>query len=594
MKRTGFQTRDVPRFDRSFFRSADPITRIGEGELGGKARGLVQIGELLAERFDAAKFPGVEVYVPRMVVIATGVFDAFMERNGLAEIAFSDRPDEYIAEAFQRAELPTEILGDLRALAEEARTPFAVRSSSLLEDALFRPFAGVYGTKMLPNNAPDADTRFRRLVEAIKLVWASTFFSGAKAYIRATDHTSADEKMAVIVQEVVGRRHGDRFYPDVSGVGRSYNFFPASGSAPADGVVNLALGLGKTIVDGGVSWIYTPTRPKAPMPFNSARDVMRLTQLDFWAVNMGPPPEYNPIAESEYLVRADLAAADYDDTLAAVASTYDAQRDRFLPGTARPGPRVVNFAPLLAYGSLPFNETLRELLALSEQALDCAVEIEFAADLEDGGRAGARLGFLQLRPMLVSEQAVEIDDEELRGEGLLLASDRAIGNGVIDSLRDVVYVRPGPFEARLTREIAAELATINRALAEENRRYLLLGFGRWGSSDPWLGIPVEWGHISGAGVIVESTLPDMNVEPSQGAHFFHNLVAFEVPYLCVAHDDGGGERSRSIDWDWLDRQPAVTETRLVRHVRLDQPLRVKVDGRSGRGAVWRDGERQST
>jgi hypothetical protein len=594
MKRTGFQQKDVPPFDRNFFRSADPLTRIGEGELGGKARGLVQIGELLATRFDAAKFPGVEVYVPRMVVIATDVFDAFIERNGLAETAFSDLPDEYIAEAFQRAELPTEILGDLRALAEEARTPFAVRSSSLLEDALFRPFAGVYGTKMVPNNAPDADTRFRRLVEAIKLVYASTYFNGAKAYIRATDRTSADEKMAVIVQEVVGRRHGDRFYPDVSGVGRSYNFFPASGSAPADGVVNLALGLGKTIVDGGVSWIYTPTRPKAPMPFNSARDVMRLTQLEFWAVNMGRPPEYNPIAESEYLVQADLAAADYDDTLSAVASTYDAQRDRFLPGTARPGPRVVDFAPLLAYGSLPFNEALRELLALSEQALDRAVEIEFAVDLENGGRSGARLGFLQLRPMLVSEQAVDIGDEELRGEGLLLASDRAIGNGVIESLCDIVYVRPGPFEARLTREIAAELATINRALAEENRRYLLLGFGRWGSSDPWLGIPVEWGHIAGAGVIVESTLPDMNVEPSQGAHFFHNLISFEVPYLCVPHEDPGGERSRAIDWDWLDRQPAETETRLVRHVRLERPLRVKVDGRSGRGAVWRAGEVQGS
>ncbi len=585
MKPAGFGQQDVPLFDRSFFRSPVPITRIGNGELGGKASGLMLIRDMLASSFDAENFSGIEVYVPKMVVITTDVFDAFMERNGLLETAFSDLADDHMAETFQRAELPTEILGDLRALAEEAHTPLAIRSSSLLEDELFRPFAGVYETKMLPNNQPDVDTRFRKLVEAIKFVYASTYFNSAKSYIRATDRTSADEKMAIIIQEVVGRRHDERFYPDVSGVGRSYNFFPASGSTPKDGVVNLALGLGKTIVDGGASWIYTPTRPKAPMPFNSVRDILKLTQLAFWAVNMGPPPAYNPIAETEYLIQADLAAANYDDTLSAVASTYDANRDRFLPGTARPGPRVIDFAPLLAYGSIPFNEVIRELLSISEKALKVAVEMEFAVDLSD--IAHARLGFLQLRPMLVSEKEVEITDEELATAGALLASNRAIGNGTLDTIRDIVYVRPEPFEARLTPRIAAELETVNRTLLEENRPYLLLGFGRWGSSDPWLGIPVEWGQISGAGVIVESTLPDMNVEPSQGAHFFHNLISFEVPYLCVTHDTTGDVQARKIDWDWLNCQSAVTETSLLRHVRLEQPLLVKVDGRTGRGAVWR-------
>jgi len=579
MTPAGFGRQDVPLFDRNFLRSASPITRIGDGEPGGKAAGLMVIRDLLASRFDAEKFPGVEVYVPRMVVIATGVFDAFMERNGLLQTARSDLPDERMADAFQRAELPAEILGDLRALAEEMRTPLAVRSSSLLEDALRRPFAGVYETKMLPNNQPDVDLRFRRLIEAIKFVYASTYFATAKNYIRATDRTSADEKMALVIQEVVGRRHGDRFYPDVSGVARSYNFFPASGSAPRDGVVNLALGLGKTIVDGSASWIYTPTRPRAPMPFNSMRDILKLTQLDFWAVNMGRAPAYHPTSETEYLVRADLAAADYDDTLSAVASTFDAERDRFLPGTARTGPRVVDFAPLLSPASMPLNGAIRELLSVSEQALQDAVEIEFAVELS--GKDQARLGFLQLRPMLVSENEVEITNGELAADDVLLASGRAIGNGTRDNLCDIVYVRPERFEARLTPKIAAELEPVNRKLLKENRPYLLLGFGRWGSSDPWLGIPVEWGHISGAGVIVESTLPDMNVEPSQGAHFFHNLISFEVPYLCVSHDHAGG-----IDWDWLDRQPAVTETGLLRHIRLERPVLVKVDGRSGRGAVW--------
>jgi hypothetical protein len=586
MTQPGFERRDVPLFDRSFFRSPEPVTRIGEGELGGKARGLVLIRDLLASQFEATKFTGIEVYVPKMVVVTTDVFDAFMDRNGLRETALSDLPDDRMAETFLRAEFPTEVLGDLRALVEEVHTPLAIRSSSLLEDALFRPFAGVYETKMVPNNQPDTDTRFLKLVEAIKFVYASTYFCNAKSYIRATERTSADEKMAVIIQEVVGERHDERFYPDVAGVGRSYNFFPAKGVDPKEGVVNLALGLGKTIVDGGASWIYTPTRPKAPAPFGSTRDILRLTQLDFWAVNMGKPPAYNPIVETEYLVKADLAAADYDDILSGVASTYDAGRDRFVPGTGRDGPRAVDFAPLLSYGAIPLNDVIRELLSIGECALNEAVEIEFAVSLSNRDKAEARFGFLQLRPMLVSEEEVELQDDELARPDLLLASDRVMGNGAFETIRDVVYVRPQSFESRFTPKIAAELDTINRLLLEEGRPYLLLGFGRWGSSDPWLGIPVEWGQIAGARVMVESTLPGMDVEPSQGAHFFHNIISFEVFYLCARHQEDAPGARRSIDWDWLDRQSALAETDLVRHVRFEKPLRVKVDGRAGRGAVW--------
>jgi len=586
MTKAGFQRRDVPLFDRSFFRSSESVTRIGDGELGGKARGLVLILDMLASQFDASSFPGVEVYVPKMAVVATEVFDAFLERNDLRALALSDLPDDRMAEAFLRAEFPTEILGDLRALVEEVHTPLAVRSSSLLEDALFRPFAGVYETKMVPNNQPDPDTRFLKIVEAIKFVYASTYFQTAKSYIRATERTSADEKMAVIIQEVVGDRHGDRFYPHVAGVGRSYNFFPAKGANPRDGVVNLALGLGKTIVDGGTSWIYSPARPKAPPPFGSTREILRQTQLDFWAVNMGKPPAYDPTAEAEYLVQADLAAADYDDTLSLVASTYDARRDRLVPGTGVEGPRVVDFAPLLSCPEVPLNAVIRELLSGGERVLDEAVEIEFAVTLAKKGAAAARFGFLQLRPMLVSEEVVEVGDDELARADLLLASDRVMGNGVVETILDVVYVKPGDFESRFTPQIATELEQLNRPLLEEDRPYLLVGFGRWGSSDPWLGIPVKWGQIAGARVIVESTLPGMDVEPSQGAHFFHNIISFQVCYLCVRHETGAGEARRSIDWGWLDLQPSVAETAHVRHVRLDKPLEIKVDGRSGRGAVW--------
>jgi hypothetical protein len=586
MTQRRFVRRDVPRFDRDFFRSPAAATRIGDGELGGKARGLVLVRDLLASELEAERFPGLEVYIPKMVVLATGVFDAFMERNGLEEDARSDLDDERLAEKFLRAELPTEILGDLRALVEEVRTPLAVRSSSLLEDAMFRPFAGVYGTKMVPNNQPDVDERFRRLAEAVKFVLASTYFANAKRYLRATEHTSAEEKMAIVIQEVVGKRHDQRFYPDVAGVGRSYNFFPARGVNPRDGVVNLALGLGKTIVDGGTSWIYTPTRPKAPPPFGSTRDVLRFTQLHFWAVNMGRPAAYDPLTETEYLVKADLAAADYDGVLAAVASTYDTRRDRFVPGTFSDGPRAVDFAPLLVHGASPLNDAIKELLAIGERALDEACEIEFAALLPDRVSATTRLGILQLRPMLVSEQKVDLSGDELTRADLLLASDRVMGNGVLETIRDVVYVRPESFESRLTPQIARELENVNRRLLDEGCPYLLIGFGRWGSSDPWLGIPVEWGQIAGARVIVESTLPGMDVESSQGAHFFHNIVSFGVFYLCVRHGDAPGGARRGPDWSWLDERPAASETQLVRHVRLDRPLQVKVDGRSGKGAVW--------
>jgi hypothetical protein len=465
----------VPRFDRSFFRSTEPITRIGDGQLGGKARGLVEVRDLLKTHSPGSYCPGIEVYVPKMAVLTTEVFDAFMRRNDLQGMAFSGMPDDQVGLAFLQAQLPTEIVGDLRALVEEVHTPLAVRSSSLLEDALFQPFAGVYETKMVPNNQPDADTRFLRLVEAVKFVYASTYFSAARDYVRATPKTSADEKMGVIIQEVVGKRHDERFYPDVSGVGRSYNFFPAKGAAPKDGVVNLALGLGKTIVDGGRSWLLSPARPRAPAPFGSVREMLQGTQLDFWAVNMGEPPAYNPVEETEYLIQSDLTQAEYDGTLAPVASTYDPQRDRLVPGTACSGPRVLDFAPLLSNPEWPVARLLAELLCLGERVLGKAVEIEFAMTLPRRGTTAARFALLQLRPMLVSDDEVHIADEELDAPDLLVFSDRAVGNGVPKTIQDIVYVIPEVFEARLTPTIGAELDRLNRELVDQGRPYLLVG-----------------------------------------------------------------------------------------------------------------------
>lgn len=571
---------DIPQFDRRFVDGKERFTRIGRGEVGGKGAGLLRIQQLLLAHLEPGTFPGCAVDIPTLTVVATDMFDAFMERNRLYDVVREGLPDDRLANAFQQADLPTELLGDLRALVEQVHQPLAVRSSSMLEDALYRPFAGVYATKMIPNNRPDSDTRFRRLVEAIKFVYASTFFASARNYVRMTEHRIEDEKMAVLIQEVVGRRHGERFYPDVSGVARSYNFYRFGHARPEDGVAMLALGLGKTIVEGGLAWSYSPAWPRAAPPFASARDTLDRTQTAFWAVNMGKPPAYDPIRETEYLVQAGIQDAERDGALQHVASTYEPGSDRLSPGTARPGPRVVNFAPLLVHEVAPLNAVVRRLLADSERALGEKVEIEFAMTFADQASPASRFGFVQVRSLVVSQEFVAIEPEDLRAEGLLLASRSVMGNGVVAGLRDIVYARPEAFEPRFSRQVGAEIAARNDALLEAGRPYLLIGFGRWGSADPSLGIPVVWGQICGAKAIVEATLPTMNVDLSQGSHFFHNMSSFQVSYFCVRHD--GDDR---LDWAWLAQQRAVTETDLVRHVRLDVPLLVKVDGRAGHGVV---------
>ncbi len=577
---------DLARFDRRFFEGRETFTVIGSGALGGKAAGLRSAREALADRPAALRFRDLEISVPTLTVIGTDVFDAFLERNRLNDLVRADADDQRIAVALQRAELPTELVGDLWALVREVHTPLAVRSSSLLEDALAHPFAGVYATKMIPNNQHDPDTRFRKLVEAIKFVYASTFFRAARAYIRAAGQPPESEKMAVIVQEVVGHRHGPRFYPEVAGVARSWNFYPTGHARPADGVVDLAFGLGKTIVDGGRTWTCSPAHPRAVPPFNSMGHMLEQTQTGFWAVNMGQPPAYDPTTETEYLVHAGLAAAEEDGTLAHVASTYDAESDRLVLGTGSRGPRVLDFAPLLRLGDWPVCEALRELLPLFAERAGAPVEIEFALTLPVEPDHPARLGFLQVRPMLVSDTLVEVGEAELADPRAVVRSGHVMGNGVIEGIRDVVYVRPDRFEARHTPVIAAEVDELNRGLVEAGRPYLLIGFGRWGSADPWLGIPVEWSQIAGARVIVEAGLPTMNVDMSQGAHFFHNLLSFRVAYFSVPQrePDGG---SPAIAWDWLDRLPARRETEFLRHVETPAPLRVRVDGRRGQGVVLR-------
>jgi hypothetical protein len=570
---------ELPIFDRKFWDGTFRCTQIGSGSLGGKANGLVFIKDLLAKRIDAKSFPDVDINVPTMAVIATDRFDQFVAQNRLAGLPFDEMPDDRIAHAFQKCDLPVELLGDLRALIIQVKTPLAIRSSSLLEDALERPFAGVYATKMIPNNQPDPDTRFRRLVEAVKFVYASTYFREARDYIRTTGTKPGEEKMAVIIQEVVGRRRGDRFYPDISGVARSYNFYAFSPARPEDGVATLALGLGKTIVDGGIAWTFSPRYPEKPPPFATVQELLKGTQTEFWAVNMGKAPAYDPVSETEYMVHANLADAEADDSLSLLASTYDTERDRIVPGIGSRGPRLLNFAPMLVRDEFPLNDLVKALLSAAEKTVKAKVEIEFAITLQGwrGDRPRARLGFLQVRSMVVSDQVVDVNLSDPRA---IVGSDMVMGNGTADDIRDIVFVRPDKFSPSRTSAIAEQLGSVNRELQHEHRPYLLIGFGRWGSSHPSLGIPVDWSQISGARAIVEATLPEMNVELSQGSHFFHNLSSFRACYFMVQHGHHPG-----INWDWLNRQPVVHETEFIRHVRPTEKLSVRVDGRTAKGVI---------
>ncbi len=567
-------------FDRQFSSSDNLVSFIGTGSAGGKAQGLLSITSILSAKIPAEKFPNILIRIPSFTVIRTDVFSQFMKRNKISITALTDMPDDRIAHIFQKAELPFEILGDLQAMAANVKHPLAVRSSSLLEDAMYEPFAGIYATKMTPNNQMDADSRFRKLVEAIKFVYASVYFKAARDYMAAASHNIEDEKMAVIIQKVAGSRHGKRFYPELSGVARSYNFYPTGRAKPKQGVVNLALGLGRTIVDGGVSWAYTPAYPKISPPFASTSDMLKQTQNEFWAVNMGKAPAYDPLNEAEYLVLENIMSADHDRTLQYTASTLNRHSGRVSIGVGADGPRIINFSPLLQLPDIPFNNLIKELLAVCEQSVGAPVEIEFAMTFSQ--KTPHHFSFLQVRPMAVSTEEIDIKPEELSAAYLLTSSENVLGNGAYNSICDIIYVKPGVFEAKNTPKIAADLETFNKRLNAANRPCLLFGFGRWGSSDPWLGIPVNWSQISSAKVIVEATLENMNVELSQGSHFFHNLTSFNVFYFSVPFSE-----KHSIDWEWLKQQSAAAETEFIRHIILPHPLRIKVDGYHRRGVIYK-------
>lgn len=552
----------------------------GSSEIGGKASGLVDIVDSLHDCGSNTSFP-MDVYVPEFSVITTEFFLDFVQRNDLKSYADGNEPDDRIAMAFQKGSMSPMLTGDLWKFVSRTHEPVAVRSSSLLEDNLKSPLAGIYQTKMIPNNQPSDEVRFRKLIEAVKLIWASTYFSDSREFHRGIGSSASEEAMAVILQKIVGRKYGNRFYPVVSGVARSFNYYAFGKAKPSDGVVNLALGLGKSIVDGGLCWCYSPKSPKAPPPFGSVGDMMKGTQNSFWAVNMDRITVFDPIKETEYMISCQLEDADYDDTLKFVASTYLPESDSLVHGTGRKGPKVVNFAPILDDRIIPVNDAVLDVLDLCSEKANAPVEIEFAFK-GPGQSEDASLGLLQVRPIAAFTEEVDISEADMSGENVLALSRRALGNGTTE-VEYVVYVKPETFNTSATRQIASEIARINRILINDNAGYLLIGYGRWGSSDPWLGIPVTWGHISGAKAIIEISGPKMRVELSQGSHFFHNLSSFGVGYLSVSEPIDG-----PVNWDIINTGSEILhETEHVKCLRIPGGVSVRINGRAGLGVIFR-------
>ena len=561
----------VADFDRVRFDPRHDFQRIGGGSLGGKARGLAFVRMLLGRKRIGEQITDATVTVPAAVVLATDIFDRFLDENGLRDFALNVEDDDKLERKFLNARFPQDVRDELYALLSRMEGPLAVRSSSLLEDSQHQSFTGVYETFMLPNRAPNLETRLHYLVRAIVRVYASQFTKQSKDYMRATNYRLEEEKMAVIIQRIVGRAHGTRYYPDFSGVARSHDFYPVPPSSASDGVAAVALGLGRSVSSDGNCLRFCPRFPEAAIQLSSPKAMLASSQRSFWALELRDETDAGfDMRESRF----ELQVAEQDGTLAALASTYSRENDMVYDGTSREGTRLVTFAPILKHQTFPLAELVEQCLAIGQWGMGSPVEIEFAVDL-----AKRELAFLQLRPLALSYSSEAVTIEALEPEQLICKSDNVLGNGRIDNIYDAVIVDQHRFDRSTSRQTAQELARFNAELA--GRPYVLIGVGRWGSADPWLGIPVTWEQIAGARVIVEAGFEDFRVAPSQGTHFFQNLTSFNVGYFTVNPDAGEG----FVDWAWLASQQPVRSEHGVRHLRFASPLVVKMNGKHGEGVI---------
>ena len=568
-------------FQRDRFDRYSNFARIGEGSLGGKGRGLAFIDNMVKRHAEFDEFENASVVIPKTVVLCTDIFDEFMDTNSLYQVALSDADDETILKAFLRAKLPDRLVEDFFAFFEVVKSPIAIRSSSLLEDSHYQPFAGIYSTYMIPY-LDDKYEMLRMLSDAIKGVYASVYYKDSKAYMQATSNVIDQEKMAVILQEVVGTQYGDRFYPSISGVARSINYYPIGDEKAEEGTVSLALGLGKYIVDGGLTLRVCPYHPAQVLQTSEMEMALRETQTRFYALDLKNTGANFSLDDGFNLLKLSVKEAENDGALQFIASTYDPYdmviRDGIYPG----GRKLITFANVLQHDAFPLPRILQLAQEYGQSEMRRPVEIEFAVTLNPQKKNGT-FYLLQIRPMVDVKADLSEDLTQIKDEDLVLKSNNSLGHGIMEDIHDIVYVKTDGYTASNNQLIAYEIEKLNRKFLEEEKHYVLVGPGRWGSSDTWLGIPVKWPHISAARVIVEAGLTNYRVDPSQGTHFFQNLTSFGVGYFTInAYMNDG-----IYDQAWLNSLPAVEETKFLRRVHFDKPLVVKMDGRKKIGVVLR-------
>ena len=576
----------IAEFQKGRFDKYSNYARIGDGSLGGKARGLAFLSAMIKRHPELNRFADTQVMIPKTLVLCTNVFDEFMEQNNLYDIALQDLPNEEILEAFRHAHLPEMLFDDLVAFVEVVKKPIAVRSSSLLEDAHYQPFAGIYSTYMIPYDE-DPKIMLKMLRTAIKGVYASVFFDQSKAYMTATSNVIDQEKMAVVIEEVCGSSYGNRFYPTFSGVARSLNYYPIGQEETTDGIANVALGLGKYIVDGGLTLRFSPKHPKHILQMSTMEYALRETQTSFLALDLNNKNGHLPVDDGFNLLKLPVKEAEQDGTLDQIASTFDPYDQVIRDGIWEGGRKIISFAHILENETFPLAELLSDILKLGEEEMGRHVEIEFAVNLnsQDTDKKHA-FYLLQIRPIVDSKEQFNENLNELPKEDLLMRTNYALGQGIASEIFDIVYVSGDNFNATQNQLCAYEIDKINKQLTQEGRNYVLIGPGRWGSSDPWLGIPVRWPNIASARLIVETSLNKYQIDPSQGTHFFQNLTSFGVHYYTIPHAQ---DERNFLELDFLNGIEPLYEDKYLKHYRFDEAMVVKTDGKKGVGILTKAG-----
>ena len=581
-RRVGRQKGIITAFDPANFDPEADFVKIGKGSLGGKARGLAFMSTQLKENPELSKtFRNIDIRVPKTLVVSTEGFDAFISDNNLKDLAAGEYADTQIIDACTASHFPDGLKQHLELYLKHARFPLAVRSSSLLEDAQFQPFAGIYKTYMIPNNHPELHERLRQLILAIKLVYASTFLQASRAFAKSTSHRMEDEKMAVVIQQLTGKSQGDFFYPAVSGVAQSYNFYPISHLKPHEGIAHIALGLGKTVVEGGSSLRFCPRYPQFLPQFSTVDDKLSNSQRLFYALKMDDFPRDLSVNENATLAQLEIDEVSNHPAVKFLCSTYFPHDHRIRDGSqAQQGHPVLTFASILKYDSFPLAEIIAQLLQIARKGMGCPVEMEFAVNLPLGDRQAPVFDLLQLRPMAVNEHDLDVEISDAEIQQAFCYSTMALGNGQYNQIRDIIYVDPEAFDPAQTVKIASEVGRVNHKLIQKDRKYLLIGPGRWGSADRWLGIPVGWNEISGVGAIVETKAENLKADPSQGSHFFHNITSLGIAYFTTSAD-----KNSFMNWEWLQSLPAARETTYLKHIKLNKPLTIKIDGKTSRAVI---------